>query len=87
MNCDCIQEMEKDVAEKFAAEAGNNVQALCKSIGFAVVGNTLTAHLFIPFSVTGTKRGFNSKNGRAVNMLARFCPFCGKDQAPKGTQE
>lgn len=82
MKCDCVKLTEENAAAHYKEAAGDDVKATC--LGMALVfGETIEMRLFIPFLITGSKRGFNSAKGKTVNVFFNYCPFCGqaRDQA------
>lgn len=77
MNCNCISMLEKDIAKHMKPEAGDNATATCMGAGFAL-GTDMVLTLNIPFRVHGSKKGYKSLHGKEMNVVASYCPFCGK---------
>lgn len=77
MNCSCIQDTERRLADHFRPEAGENTRATCGQIGIDFGSGNLA--LTIPFTVRGSARKFNTVKGYPASMVAKFCPFCGRD--------
>lgn len=77
MNCNCISDTEKKIAEYMQSQAGDNAKAACDIAGFTLGQNDLAVALLIPFRVKGSKKGYTSEKGKTINMTASFCPFCG----------
>lgn len=75
MNCNCIGETEKMVAEKIAEKIGAPVEAKCEAIGFSIGSGIGLVHL-TNFKVTSEAKGW--KRGKSIPVQASFCPFCGK---------
>lgn len=75
MNCNCISELEKKVADKYAADLGKPVEVKCT--GAAIVfGKTVSMAHKTPFIVKADAPGY--RKGKDVSFFASFCPFCGK---------
>ncbi|WP_353191374.1 hypothetical protein [Pandoraea pnomenusa] len=80
MNCDCISVTEKRIAEKFSAELGADIKATCMGTGFLVRDNELAVCINTRFKLTGNAKGY--QRGKEINMIASYCPFCGKSTKP-----
>lgn len=81
MNCDCIKQTEKRLAEAdfVKAKAGENIEVSCQITTFGLTEtNNLVLALAIPFRVRGTGKGFSSAKGKELPVFASYCPFCGK---------
>lgn len=76
MNCNCVGEMEKKMAEYMKPKAGENTTASCTAVGFAL-GSSLALTINIPFRVKGRNKGYTSEKGKEVIFVAAYCPFCG----------
>ena len=75
MNCECIFEVERGLADHFRAEAGDNARATCNQVGINLSSGSMT--LSIGFTVRGNSRKFSTSKGVSASMVASFCPFCG----------
>lgn len=75
LNCTCITDLEKTVAETMTEQIGAPATAKCESIGFTFGKAIGIVHL-TNFKVTAEKKGW--ARGKSVPMHASFCPFCGK---------
>jgi hypothetical protein len=83
MKCDCIDRVEKELAEKFANDLGvEHVTAECQSSGFSIQGNTMIVVFKSDFRIRAEAKGF--RRGKSVPVIAAFCPFCG---TPTGVQK
>jgi hypothetical protein len=78
MNCNCVTEVEKQLANHMKPQAGDDAKATCQATVFQIT-STLRLMLQIPFRVKGSKKGFTSANGKEVPVTASHCPFCGRD--------
>ena len=76
MNCNCLNEMEDKVANKFADDLGVPVEASCQAVAFGLSENGMVLWHKTEFKVTADAKGF--KRGKLVPVMASFCPFCGK---------
>ncbi|MFZ6774714.1 hypothetical protein ACO0LB_18590 [Undibacterium sp. SXout7W] len=76
MQCKCIEEVSKKLADFVKSDAGDDVKAQLKHIGWDLSKGCETV-INIPFIVTGSKRGYTSAKGKEIMMRASFCPFCG----------
>jgi len=71
MKCDCIKNLEETLKER-----GYN-DANAENVGFSFP--SMEANLSIPFSyVKKRKDGTPQKKRETLNVLATYCPFCGK---------
>lgn len=77
MNCNCIDETQKQLAELMKDQAGDDAKATCQGQGI-VFGSPSYCILSIPFRVRGSKKGFTSEKGKEVTVAATYCPFCGE---------
>lgn len=75
MNCDCFNELEKKLAEKFTADLGKPAEVKCGGVAFTYAKTIELAHT-TPFKVTADVPGY--RKGKTVPFFASFCPFCGK---------
>lgn len=83
MNCNCVSNMEKKMAEYHKPLAGENAKAVCVATAFGLTDKGMHLAIVLPFRVEGDKKGFNSAKGKIVNMHASFCPFCGVSTKPE----
>jgi hypothetical protein len=77
MNCNCISETAKRVAELMREKAGVDAEATCLGQGIVFASPSYSI-LSIPFRVRGSKKGFTSEKGKEVTVAASYCPFCGE---------
>jgi hypothetical protein len=75
MNCDCIDTVQKKLAEFVKDQAGPNATATVNNTAL-LLGDKLHTVLQIPFTVKGTGKGYTSARGKQVPVTATFCPFC-----------
>lgn len=84
MNCNCVTEYENKIKELFKDEHDvEPTDVTCKNAGFRFAGGNLVTTLSIIFNVEADVKGFRSKNGKAVPVIANYCPFCGVSTNPK----
>lgn len=82
-NCNCRDEIEAQLTERFKAHApeASDHRVTLEGYGFAIVNNTLVmkpampykAYALFPNKKTGADKGKTMKGA----MVFRFCPFCG----------
>lgn len=82
MNCDCIQKTAEMMAIHYTDQAGEGTTAECQNM--AINFGTGGLSLMIPYTVRGSKGAkFRSAKGNLVNVLATYCPLCGKSTKPE----
>lgn len=77
-NCDCIADLQKRLAKHAAEEMGATnpkVKAQFTAIDLSGDGGLLVS---LPFTLRADNRPYNTVKGKPMNMIASFCPFCGK---------
>jgi hypothetical protein len=79
MNCNCISDLEKRLADHFRPKAGPNVTATCTATGFVLSENRMTLAHNTEFCIKGSGKGFTSAKGKLVPVVASYCPFCARD--------
>lgn len=77
MNCDCIKNVEKNIAEHMKPKAGDDASAKAANVAI-MFGDDLSLVLQIPFRVRGSKKGYTSEKGKEVGCNVSYCPFCGR---------
>lgn len=79
MTCTCLQTTTERLHEHYKEQAGDDVHVSCQSLALILGGDQSNGPgLFFTFNIRGSKRPFNAKKGKSVNMFFRYCPFCGK---------
>lgn len=81
MQCDCITEVSKNLAKNMTTQIGAAAQAECQNQALCIVGNSLESHVAIHFKITSSAKGY--VKGKTMNVIASFCPFCGKPTKPE----
>ncbi|AYQ88661.1 MAG: hypothetical protein V4793_01630 [Paraburkholderia tropica] len=76
MNCNCISELEKKLAERYSAELGSPASVECRDVGFSMAANSIRVIHKTEFKVTAQAKGW--ARGKVIPVIASFCPFCGK---------
>lgn len=76
MQCNCLEEVSKKLVDFVRPDAGDDAKANFKHIGWDLSNNCDTI-INLPFTVTGSKRGYTSAKGKELMVRASFCPFCG----------
>lgn len=84
MKCNCIGDIEKKLAEKYAAELGVEPKVECQSIGFTLVDNAFDTIHFTNYKITAPAKGFTK--GKMMPVHANYCPFCGKSVKEEAAQ-
>jgi hypothetical protein len=82
MNCDCINVVEKKLAEFRKPLAGDDAVARMENIGWMINENKAVTVINMPFRVKGSKKGYTTDKGKIDSITASFCPFCGKSTKP-----
>ena len=77
MKCDCIMDIEQELADHYTKELGVKASATCGNIGYTF-GPEPGIVMRYDFFVKAEKPGYRSLKGKAVSMIASYCPFCGK---------
>ncbi|MBS0352483.1 MAG: hypothetical protein JSR83_01085 [Proteobacteria bacterium] len=85
MQCDCITDLEKRLADHMKPQAGETASAKCLGSALFLGEKSLESGLNIAFRITGDKRGFTSEKGKEMPVKANYCPFCGKPTAKPET--
>jgi len=75
MNCTCMTDLEKKLAEKYSADLGKPAEAKCEGVAI-VFGKKVTAEHKTPFRIKSDVPGY--RKGKEVSFFASFCPFCEK---------
>ena len=83
MNCGCIGDIEKQVAEMMSEKIGAIPDVKCEAIGFSIGNDVGLVHL-TNFKVTAEKQGW--KKGKSIPVRASYCPFCGKPVSGEGSK-
>lgn len=86
MNCNCISDIEKRLANHMKPQAGETASASCAGSALFIKDGFAESGLNIAFRVTGDKRGFTSLKGKEVPVKANYCPFCGKSMTKKAEE-
>lgn len=85
MQCECITKVSKNLAESLTSEIGAAAQATCQNQALCIIGNSLESHIAIHFKITSSAKGY--VKGKTMNVIASFCPFCGKPTKPESKAE
>jgi hypothetical protein len=80
MNCTCIEDTKKRLADHVKDQAGDNIRVVCNA-SVIILSGSGSSGVSIPFAVYGDKKPFSKKNGEIINMIASYCPFCGTSAA------
>lgn len=82
--CDCIKNIEKEVAEKIK-EMDKNIERVTEvsleNTAFMIGEKNCSTQLFSPTKVEydyKNKKGEIKRKNKKVNVSYQFCPFCGK---------
>ena len=78
MNCDCINEYEKKMAEHFAEQAGEGCEAKLQNTAWILNPKSVRTMMNMVFRIKGSNKGFTSQRGKEVTLVCAYCPFCGK---------
>lgn len=79
MKCDCINEIERQLADHMKPKAGADAEARAQNMALLITDDMeLKSALQIPFRVKGSGKGFASERGKEVPVTASCCPFCGR---------
>lgn len=73
MQCNCIHETTQKMTEHMKEKLGDTAKAECNNIVLLFSGET---RFSIPFQITADKPGY--RKGKVMNMVANYCPICGK---------
>jgi hypothetical protein len=79
VNCNCIGEIEKNLAKKYSSELGVDATADCMASGFSMSGNLVRVIHKTDFRITAPAKGF--VRGNIMPVFASYCPFCGTSTA------
>jgi uncharacterized Zn finger protein (UPF0148 family) len=85
MNCNCISNIEKKIQASIEEQLGVSAKVECQATGFTFGQSVRLQHITL-FKVTADAKGY--KKGKLTNVLASFCPFCGrstKEEQPDKT--
>lgn len=77
MQCKCIDE----ITAKLKQHAVEKLGAINPSLSMNNLGinfNTGEGVISLPFTIRAENKPFNTLKGKSINMVASFCPFCGK---------
>jgi hypothetical protein len=77
MNCNCLNEIEAKLTEHVAKQGVVNPRVSPEFLGinFGDGGSTI---INLVYTVRGDNKPYNTQKGKPLNMVASFCPFCGK---------
>lgn len=78
MNCDCIKNIQGEIAELMKPKAGDNATAKIQGMSMQLVDAGLRYTLTIPFRIKGSNKGYTSEKGKEMPCNANYCPFCGR---------
>lgn len=77
MQCNCIKEIEKNLAEQHVAQTGATARVECQGRVLAIDEDmSLRANVAIPFRIMSTAKGY--LRGKTVSVHVNYCPYCGK---------
>ena len=76
MKCNCINDIEKKLAEKYTAELGVEANVECQATGFTLIGNSFDLAHRTDYKITAQIKGYTK--GKTMPVFANYCPFCGK---------
>lgn len=78
MNCNCLTDLQADLADHMKPQAGDDAKATCTLTALCFGTSRVTTDLLIPFRVRGSKKGYTSEKGKEHSVRAGHCPFCGR---------
>jgi hypothetical protein len=76
MNCGCLKFNEGRLIEYYKANGVVNPRVSAQFLGINL--STGDAVINLVYAVHGDNRPYNSQKGKVCNMIASFCPWCGK---------
>lgn len=76
MNCNCLEDIKTKLTDIAVERGVVNPNLTPEFIGIAM--NTGEAIISLTYTVRGDNRPYNTQKGKPLNMVASFCPFCGK---------
>jgi hypothetical protein len=84
MNCDCLDFNEKKLIEHYTKSGVVNPKVSPDFLGISLT--TGEGIISLTYTVRGDNRPYNTQKGKVCNMIAAFCPWCGKStkRAEKG---
>ena len=82
MNCDCLENVKRDLTEHMEKQGVVNPRLEAQFIALILEGGGRTA-ISLVYTVRGDNRPYNTQKGKPINMLAAYCPFCGKSTKPE----
>lgn len=85
MNCNCLTEIRQKLTDH-AAKQGVVNPALSENF-LAIDFSTGAVAINLPYTVHGDNKPYNTAKGKQLNMVASFCPFCGKPASAKPEAE
>jgi hypothetical protein len=76
MNCECLDFNESRMVEHYKAQGVVNPRVDAEFLGINLSTGETTINLV--YRVRGDNRPYNTQKGKVCNMIASFCPWCGK---------
>lgn len=73
MQCNCIHETTLKMTEHVKGQLGETAKAECNAFVMLLTGEVRFA---VPFQITAERPGY--RKGKVMNMVANYCPICGK---------
>lgn len=77
MNCTCVRDNEKRIAEHYTKQLGVAATAEVRNVAF-VLGEKPGEAPYLPYAIKADKPGYRGARGKEVSMFFTYCPFCGK---------
>lgn len=88
MNCNCVRENEKLIAQHYAQQLGVPATAKVKHIAWGIGGDDgVTEAAYLPYLIKADKPGYRGAKGKEVSVFFSFCPFCGKSTQSEPASE
>lgn len=75
MNCNCIEEYEKEYSEAATKQLGVEAKAEIQGVVFPIVDWNIERALSVPILITAETKGY--RRGKEQKLIATYCPFCG----------